>query len=454
MNIQSNIDSSGSVEETAARAARAEILALKARDNTTNFYYIAGIYIVIIASLTIGIWAWEANRAGELAAGWLVLLTIPVVLAIGASQHQLGAIIHEGTHYTLFKNRNLNELASDWLGGFPIYTSTQAYRLHHFAHHQFVNDPERDPIATQASEGNHWLDFPVTHAELLAGFLRLIWPINLLKYMLTRARHSALPQAENPFTGGGDKPNRSAVNIGILFAVGVPHVLIGLVWFQYFLAAFAFLAISWAAMTAFYLSIKDTDFPQTRIRPVISDRATMIGRMTYLGIAYGAITATEYLTGASAWGYFALLWILPLFTAFPVFMVVREWVQHGNADRGRMTNSRVFLVDPISRYAVFPLGMDYHLPHHLLASVPHYNLKALHQLLLRDPEYAEKGRIVEGWTGINAKGDPSIIEVLGPNHAVQGNEIYVDEATHEEAELRDAEALKQHVKASQQGTVW
>ncbi|MBU2534276.1 MAG: fatty acid desaturase, partial [Alphaproteobacteria bacterium] len=128
--------------------------------------------------------------------------------------------------------------------------------------------------------------------------------------------------------------------------------------------------------------------------------------------------------------------------------------QHGNADRGRLTNSRVFLVDPISRYAVFPLGMDYHLPHHLLASVPHYNLKKLHELLLQDPEYVEKGRIVKGWTGISPKGDPSIIEVLGPDFSVRGKEIFVNEATHEEAELRDAEALKRHVAASQQGRVW
>ena len=289
---------------------------------------------------------------------------------------------------------------------------------------------------------------------MLAGFLKLIWPLNLLKYMLSRAKHSALPQASNPFTGGGDEHNAWAIKVAILFAVGVPHVLIGLVWFQHHILALAFLALSWAAMVAFYLIIPDTDFPQTRIRPVISDRATIIGRMSYLAVAYGAITLTEYLTAAPAWGYFALLWILPLFTAFPVFMVLREWVQHGNADRGRLTNTRVFLVDPITRYAVFPLGMDYHLPHHLLASVPHYNLKALHDVLLRDPEYAQKARMVDGWTGTNAKGDPSIIEVLGPAHAVRGDEIFINEATHEEADLREAEAVKEHVIASQAGRIW
>ena len=207
-------------------------------------------------------------------------------------------------------------------------------------------------------------------------------------------------------------------------------------------------------MVTYYSVIPESHFPQSRVRPVISDRATIISRMSYLAAVYGALTLIEYQTGAPAWGYFALLWILPLFTAFPVFMVLREWVQHGNADRGRMTNSRVFLVDPLTRYAVFPLGMDYHLPHHLFASVPHYKLKALHELLLRDPEYAEKGVIVEGWTGINGKGDPSIVEVLGPRYAVRGNEIFVNEATLDEAEVKDADRVKEHVQASQNGRVW
>ena len=52
--------------------------------------------------------------------------------------------------------------------------------------------------------------------------------------------------------------------------------------------------------------------------------------------------------------------------------------------------------------------MDYHLPHHLMASVPHYNLKQLHEIMLRDPEYREKGVIVEGYFGDedNALGQP------------------------------------------------
>jgi fatty acid desaturase len=136
---------------------------------------------------------------------------------------------------------------------------------------------------------------------------------------------------------------------------------------------------------------------------------------------------------------------VPLFTSFPIFMMLRQWVQHGNADRGRYTNTRVFLVGPLLRYAVFPWGMDYHLPHHLMASVPHYNLKRLHELLLADPEYREKGTVLRGFfLGVGA------LAALGPAHAPQTRECaYVDNATLEYAEVRDPAAIAREAEASQ-----
>jgi hypothetical protein len=272
--------------------------------------------------------------------------------------------------------------------------------------------------------------------------------------MVSRAKHSAMPQGSNPFFDADYEANPWAVNVGILFAVGVPVVMAPLILMGLHLVALAFLVVTWAAMVVFYLVLPDGQWPRARITPTISDRSTIIGRMSYLAAIYAALTIVEYQTGAPAWAYYGLFWILPLFTTFPVFMVLREWIQHGNADRGRLTNSRVFLVDPISRYAVFPLGMDYHLPHHLYASVPHYKLRALHKALLRDPEYAEKGQIVEGWLGVRQNGDPGIVEVLGQDYSVKGSDIHVDETTVENAEVRDPEKLKAQVEASQRGRVW
>ena len=157
-------------------------------------------------------------------------------------------------------------------------------------------------------------------------------------------------------------------------------------------------------------------------RPSFRCACTGMARVTYLALLYGALSAVQLAGWGAAWAYFGLLWLLPLFTTFPLFMILRQWVQHGNADRGRYTNTRVFLVGPLVRYAVFPFGMDYHLPHHLMASVPHYNLKQLHEIMLRDPEYRDKGIIVEGYFGDedNALGHPTAMGVLVTSARAEG----------------------------------
>ena len=78
-------------------------------------------------------------------------------------------------------------------------------------------------------------------------------------------------------------------------------------------------------------------------------------------------------------------------------MILRQLVQHGNADRERFTNTRVFLVHPLISMAVFPIGNDYHLPHHLFPMVPHYRLRQLHELLLETDEYSQNATTVEGY---------------------------------------------------------
>jgi fatty acid desaturase len=440
-------------QEPASRAPRysaGEIQALKERDNTTNISHLAFVYAVMAMTLAVSVWSYLAIAGGALAWGWAVPVTLVAVIIMGASQHQLGGVIHEGTHYMLFANRRLSELASDWLAAFPIYTSTYAFRLHHLAHHQFVNDPERDPNFDQAKESGHWLDFPVAHVEFLWAVLRLLWLPNLVRYIAARAKYSAIGVDTNPYADTVQRGSKWTVRNGIMFAVGAPLIVVPMVAAKLWTAAAVTLFAMWAAVTVYYLVIPEGDFQKSKIDPVISHRVTAIGRMTWLAIVYGLLTAAEFVYGVPAWGFYGLLWILPLFTTFPLFMILREWLQHGNADRGRLTNSRIFLVNPLMRYAVFPWGMDYHLPHHLFASVPHYKLKTLHDVLLRDPEYREKGVIVEGWSHPPHPelGLPTIIEVLGPTRAGTATEIHVDDTTLERAEVNDKAGVQKHVEAS------
>lgn len=455
MSTSAAFDTTAAAPARPARQGRrdaAEIQALKERDNWTNFRYLAGVYLVMTATIVATLWSFGAVAAAGLGWWWNIPAVVLAVIVIGASQHQLGGVIHEGTHYILFANRKLNELVSDWLAAFPIYTSTYAFRLHHLAHHQFVNDPERDPNFSQAKDSGHWLDFPLEHIDLLIAIGKQLNPVRLVSYILARARYSALGVDTNPYADTARKGSPWAIRVGVLFAVGAPAVLIPAIALGQWTIAVVALIVMYAATAAYYVAIPDEDYPKSKIDPVISHRATALGRITFMFLLYGALTWAEYASGHPVWGYFALLWILPLFTTFPLFMILREWLQHGNADRGRLTNSRIFLVNPFVRYAVFPWGMDYHLPHHLFASVPHYKLEALHELMLRDPEYREKGQIVEGWSRRPRpeKGWPTIVEVLGPRYAPENREVHVDDATLEHADVNDEVGVQRQIALSRQ----
>lgn len=434
------------------RVSPANLLELKARDNTSNIGHLAFVWLVIVVAIGAAIALEGLLRAGGHSLAWIVPVALATIVIVGASQHQLGGAIHEGTHYTLFANRHLNELASDWLAAFPIYTSTYQFRVHHLAHHQFVNDPERDPDISQLKESDHWLDFPVSHIDMVRALARQLWLPNLIRYTVVRAKYSALGFDKNPYRDEKHPGSVWPVRVGVLFAVIVPALVVPLLVQAHGAAAFAVLGVLYVLAVGYYAVLPADAFHATQLQPVISHRATAIGRISFMAFVYASLTGIELWTGVPAWAYFGLYWIVPLFTTFALFMVLRQWVQHGNADRGRFTNTRVFLVNPLVRYAVFPFGMDYHLPHHLYASVPHYNLKALHALLLGDEEYRTKGVIVEGYFGDDdpVTGRATAMSVIGPRHVPRTPETaHIDDAALELADVKDRNAISREAAASE-----
>ncbi len=202
------------------RYAGSEIHALKERDNTTNIGYLAHVYLIMAVTIGLTVFAFHEMAAGAISWWWAAPISIAAVFSMGASQHQLGGVVHEGVHYMLFADKKGSELASDWFGAFPIYTSTYAFRLHHLAHHQFVNDPVRDPNFDQAKESGHWLDFPVAHLEFAWAVLKLLWLPNTVRYIMARAKYSAIGVDTNPYADTKRKGSPWAIRNGVLFAVG------------------------------------------------------------------------------------------------------------------------------------------------------------------------------------------------------------------------------------------
>ena len=74
---------------------------------------------------------------------------------------------------------------------------------------------------------------------------------------------------------------------------------------------------------------------------------------------------------------------------------------------------RIFKVHWLLSWAIFPIGNDYHLPHHLFPMVPHYNLRKLNDLLMQTEEYRRNALVVEGYfVPENPPIHPTVLEVM------------------------------------------
>jgi len=330
-------------------------------------------------------------------------------------------------HHILFANRRLNEFVSDWFCLFPLFSSTHHYRLQHLAHHQFVNDPDRDPDVSQLQMSGHWLKFPITRPQFLRLLLKQLWLPNLARFILVRAKYNSTGTDKNPYVKKGAKQPKIAVRIGLLYLLSL---VASLTWFTYandtLLLAIVPTSLYAAVMVAFAL-LPASKFHQSRLHPVIPQKVMSLLRITFLTLVFGSLAWLTQLSreeGAitvHAWAYYGLLWLAPIFTSFSFFMIMRQWVQHGNGDRGWLTNTRVFFVNPLINFAVFPMGQDYHLPHHVYATIPHYRLKELHEILIDYPEYHEQTLEVHGYfkSPEHPQVHPTVVDVLGPEYAAK-----------------------------------
>ncbi len=420
---------------------------LRQTDNVTNFYYLVRtyVYFALVIGGTIAFYYWREASGLPF---WLnVPVTILAVLLIGAGQHQLSGLAHEAVHHILFRNRYLNDLVSEWFCMFPMYSSTHHYRLQHLAHHQFVNDPQRDPDVSQLQTSGHWLPFPMAKKAFLLELLKQLRLPNLFRFIRIRAAYNATGTDKNPYMRKGWKPSKLAIRVAILYMVA----LIGTLTTFVILGDPLWLAIVPAALYAglvgFYLLLPGSKFHQSRIHSVLSQRTQTILRVTFITLVFNALAWLALRVDPWAPLYYFLLWLVPIFTSFSFFMILRQLVQHGNADRGWLTNTRIFFVSRFINFSVFPIGQEYHLPHHLYATVPHYRLNQLHAALLEYPEYQEEAVQVHGYFVSPEKPQehPTVLDVLGPDYAAREfHGVHIDDTVLDDVEVEEkAEILRE-----------
>jgi len=80
---------------------------------------------------------------------------------------------------------------------------------------------------------------------------------------------------------------------------------------------------------------------------------------------------------------YLVLWILPLATVVQAILRLRAIAEHGATTdfSSPLTAARTNLPPAWLGWLLFPHNVNYHIEHHLYASVPHYNLPGLHREL-------------------------------------------------------------------------
>jgi fatty acid desaturase len=371
---------------------------LRKTDNVTNWFYLAREYLWLAAAIGGTIWFYYFLLDYGMSLLWSVPVTLLCIFYVGAGQHRLATLTHEAAHYMLFRNRLLNELVSEWCCMFPILGNTHGYRVQHLGHHQYPNDPERDPDWTQMRLSGHRYQFPMSRGRFLweCFFKQLLWPPSLIRYVLVRASFKVHQGDNTPY-----RLKRRQHRALSLIRFGYTIAMIGA------MAAFVFteewLLLAWippvllAGVLAVVARAPEEWFEDYAIKSDIPARWGVCLRFTFNTLLAWGIAWATLLTAMPWWLFYLVLWLLPLGTSFSFFMILRQIVQHGNADQERFTNTRIFLVNPLIGMAVFPIGNDFHLPHHLFPMVPHYNLRKLHALLMDKSIYQEEAVLVKGY---------------------------------------------------------
>lgn len=220
-----------STPDLTRREMYAEIRKLCAPDNYTNWLVLIREYAVYFAIVGVCVWSTNAMTSS----GWSIWWQLPVyaitVFAIGFwSQTRLAVLVHESSHYLLFKNRLLNDVAANLFVVFPFFGKVGNYRIGHWGHHRNVNDPDHDPDLLRLLK-HHPREFPLSRWRFFWEYVVLqLSPHKAFSYLKGRAEYVTFMKKEenikdqSPLSPNALKPMRLTYYICLFGALVYFHL--------------------------------------------------------------------------------------------------------------------------------------------------------------------------------------------------------------------------------------
>lgn len=252
---------------------------------------------------------------------------------LGGRQLGLAILMHDCAHGSLFKSPKLNKVFGKWLCAAPVMADLDRYRTYHLEHHRTAGSSE-DP------DRSNYQGYPVTAGSMVRKLSRDLIGLTGAKIFLLVLKMNA---GTVKYQLSYDANKKSA---GIPLSQQIANIFRGL-------------------------------YPTLLIHTTLFLCCWLIGRPSHY-----------------------LLWWLAWMTWYMVFSRIRNAAEHGATidinDLDPLKNTRTTLANFLERLTVAPNYVNYHLEHHLLATVPPHKLKAFHRLLMKK-DVLQHSKIASGY---------------------------------------------------------
>ncbi len=226
---------STSAADLGRREMFAEIRKLCSPDNVTNGFVLLREYAVLATVIGVCTMAYHAVVARGLSLVWMAPIYLLSIMIIGIwVQNRLGCLIHESSHYLLFKNRKLNDVVANLFVAFPLFGVISNYRIGHWGHHRHVNDPEKDPDLLRLSK-HYPAKFPIGKKQFLFEYvLYQLLTHKAVSYLRGRAEYVAFMMKHKPVSGQDPLGKGITWTMRISYYVAIATVLTYFGWWPHF----------------------------------------------------------------------------------------------------------------------------------------------------------------------------------------------------------------------------